>query len=534
MNAATPEIPDPVLSNDEHFRLLVGGVREYAIYMLDVDGSVLTWNPGAERLKGYAEAEILGANFSMFFTPEDLREGLPRRILADAKQRGSYRGEGWRVRKDGSRFWANVLVTALLAPDGSLRGYAKITHDETDKHRMQEELRSSEERFRLLVGGLKEHALYMLDPKGTVVSWNEGAERIKQYAAKEIIGRHFSLFFLPDDRAARKPQRELEIATQMGVYEEEGWRLRKDGSRFWASVVVTALRGGDGEILGFAKVTRDESFRQQASLELQNALERAMEAERMLREHAQHLELRVADRTRLLSEQAEQLRSMNAELEQFAYMASHDLHEPLRMVSQHLDLIRRRNHASLDERSLESFAYAIDGAERMRALISSLLAYTRIDHMAKSSELTDANRAFSDAVENLRTTIEEAKAVVEAQALPALPIEHVQLTQLFQNLIGNGIKYNRSQPPRIGVSASRNGDQWIVRVRDNGIGIDPSMTAEIFQPFRRLHGREEVPSGTGEVGLAIVKQIVERHGGTVFVEPNQGEGTCLAFALKVA
>ncbi len=530
MTAASHEIAVPKLSNDEHFHLLVSGVREYAIYMLDLGGRILSWNPGAERLKGYAEAEILGAHFSTFFTPEDLKDQLPQRILEDAKRLGAYRGEGWRIRKDGTRFWANVLVSALYSHEGVLRGYAKITRDETEPHRMEEQLRSSEERFRLLVGGLREHALYMLDPDGIIVSWNEGAERIKQYSAKEIVGRHFSLFFTADDRAARKPKRELEIATQMGVYEEEGWRLRKDGTRFWAAVVVTALRDGDGRIRGFAKVTRDETLRHQANVELQQALDRATEAERKVREHAEELEVRVADRTRQLLEQAEQLGIMNANLEQFAYVASHDLQEPLRMVSQHLELIRRRNQDTLDARSQESMAYAIDGAERMRALINSLLAYTRIDHMAKTCEPTDANRALSDAVLNLRQTIDEAKAVVETRTLPVLPIELEQLTQVFQNLISNGIKYNRSLPPKVSISASRDGSNWIVRVRDNGIGIDPSMVSEIFQPFRRLHGRDEF-SGTG-VGLAIVEKSIERHGGTLTVEPNDSAGTCFAFALK--
>ena len=421
-------------------------------------------------------------------------------------------------------------MTAIYTQDGALRGYAKITRDESERHKTLEELRSSEERFRLLVGGLKEHALYMLDPQGIIVSWNEGAERIKQYTAKEIIGRHFSIFFLPDERAARKPQRELDIAEKMGSYEEEGWRVRKDGSRFWASVVVTALHDGRGEIRGFAKVTRDESLRHQASIELQQAVDRATEAESRLREHAEHLEARVAERTLQLSETAEMLRIINAELEQFAYVASHDLKEPLRMVSMHLDLIRKRNKDILDERSLASMAFAIEGAERMRALINSLLSYTRIDHMPMSFDPCDANQALGVAVQNLRSAIDQAQAVLEADALLSFQIELEQLTQLFQNLIGNGIKYNRSQPPRISVSALREGDWWTIRVRDNGIGIDPGMASEIFQPFRRLHGPDEF-SGSG-VGLAIVKKILERHGGSVAVESKPGEGTCFAFTLK--
>jgi len=344
-------VPHPSAAD---FRLIIGGVRNYAIYMLDTAGRILTWNPGAERLKGYAESEVLGSNFRRFFTQEDLVQNVPERVLEQARSAGEHREQGWRVRKDGSRFWADVLVTALYDTDGTHKGFVKVTRDETEKHEMEERLRSSEECFRLLVGGLREHALYMLDPQGQLQSWNEGAQRIKQYTEAEVIGRHFSMFFTPDDRASSKPQRELEIAAQLGVFEEEGWRLRKDGTRFWAAVVVTALRDATGTLKGFAKVTRDETKRHQANIELHLALDRATDAEVKLRKHASELEQRVAERTMLLTEQKDALRIVNAELEQFAYVASHDLQEPLRMISMHLDLLRRRNQGTLDERSQAS------------------------------------------------------------------------------------------------------------------------------------------------------------------------------------
>ena len=515
--------------DEELFRLLVGGVREYAIYMLDPHGCVLTWNAGAERLKGYTHSEIIGASFAKFFTPEDLALNAPERILADARQRGTHREEGWRLRKDGSRFWADVLVTALYSPDGALRGFAKVTRDETDRHEMQEQLRASEERFRLLVGGLKEHALYMLDTAGVVVNWNAGAQHIKQYTAEEIVGRHFGVFFTSDERASGKPQRELDLAAKLGSYEEEGWRIRKDGTRFWAAVVVTALRDDSGTIKGFAKVTRDETRRHQADVDLQQALERTMAAERELRPHAAALEKRVAERTQQLVVQQESLRALNAELESFAFIASHDLQEPLRMVSMQLDLIKHRHGKALDDQVLKSISTALEGAERMRRLIDSLLAYSRIDHLATSFDLTDANRAFSDAVLNLRATIDRTQAIVTSDTLPSLRIAHEQLTQVLQNLIGNGIKYNRGQA-RIGVSAQKDGEFYVIRVQDNGIGIEQHLLAEIFKPFKRLHDQNEF-TGSG-VGLAIVKKIIERHGGRLSVESSPGRGTCFAFALQ--
>ena len=370
----------------------------------------------------------------------------------------------------------------------------------------------------------------MLDPSGHIVNWNSGAQNIKQYTASEIIGRHFGIFFTSDDRAGGKPQRELDLAIKLGVYEEEGWRIRKDGTRFWASVVVTAIIAEDGSIAGFAKITRDETRRHQADIDLQLALERATEAERRLRQHAGVLEARVQERTQELSKQKEVLRSLNAELESFAFVASHDLKEPLRMISMQLDLIRHRHENVLNEGMLKSINTAVEGTDRMRDLIDSLLSYSRIGHLPTSSEQTDANRAYGDAVMNLRTQIEKSNAEVISETLPALRIEHEQLVQVFQNLIGNGIKYNRSKQPHVHITASKDGDNYVVSVQDNGIGIESNHSAEIFQPFKRLHDRSEF-SGSG-IGLAIVKKIIERHGGQLVVESTLGTGSRFSFALR--
>jgi PAS domain S-box-containing protein len=514
---------------NQHFSLLVNGVREYAMYMLDPQGRILTWNAGGRRLKGYTPAEIIGENFSRFFTQDDRDRGVPGRILESARKHGEHRDAGWRVRKDGTRFWADVLLTALYDGEGTFKGFAKVTRDETEKHEMQERLRASEERFRLLVGGLKEHALYMLDPGGHLQSWNEGAQRIKQYSEAEVVGRHFSIFFTPDDRASNKPQRELDIAAKLGSFEEEGWRLRKDGTRFWASVVVTALMGADGQLKGFAKVTRDETKRHQANIDLQQALDRAIDAEAQSRVHSRELENRVAERTRMLGAQGDTLRIMNAELEQFAYIASHDLQEPLRMITMHLDLLKRRNAANLDERSGKSIALALAGTLRMRTLIDSLLAYSRLDHVAKSFDPVDAGRAAGEAVANLEQIIAERRAEVAIGRLPLLPIQYGQLVQVLQNLIANGIKYNRSDIPTVAVSARREGAQWIIAVEDNGIGIPAEYRPQLFQPFRRLHDQDEF-AGSG-VGLAIVKKIIERHGGQVGVA-DADVGACITFTLQ--
>ena len=245
-------------------RLLIESVDEYAIFALDPDGYILSWNPGAQRFKGYTADEVIGKHFSIFYPRDRVEEGFPQYELREAARVGRFEDEGWRVRKDGSLFWANVVITALHDPSGNLVGFAKVTRDLTERRRSEEALAASEERFRLLVQGVKDYAIFMLDPTGHITTWNDGAQRIKGYTAEEIIGKHFSIFYPTEDIEAGKPERELEIAKATGVYEEEGWRLRKDGSRFWASVVITALRNESGDLAGFAKVTRDLTERRAA------------------------------------------------------------------------------------------------------------------------------------------------------------------------------------------------------------------------------------------------------------------------------
>jgi PAS domain S-box-containing protein len=251
-------VPEPA------FEMMVRGVQDYAIFMLDPSGHVRTWNTGAEKIKGYPAGDIIGRHFSVFYPPEDLAAGKPARELETAIAEGRLEDEGWRIRQDGTRFWANVVITALFDDTGTLRGFAKVTRDMTDRRAAEHELRTREEQFRLLVHGVVDYAIFMLDPAGRIVTWNAGAERIKGYAAEEIIGRHFSIFYPPEDLAAEKPARELETAIAEGRLEDEGWRIRQDGTRFWANVVITALFDDTGNLYGFGKVTRDMTERRAA------------------------------------------------------------------------------------------------------------------------------------------------------------------------------------------------------------------------------------------------------------------------------
>ncbi|MFD8494523.1 PAS domain S-box protein [Amycolatopsis sp. NPDC059657] len=259
-----PSYGMPADGHESALNLLVQNVVDYAIFLLDPGGHIITWNTGAERIKGYRAEEIIGKHFSTFYPPEDIAADKPGRELETAIAEGSLEDEGWRLRKDGTRFWANVIITALFDETGELQGFGKVTRDLTGRRATENALRESEERFRLMVQGVVDYGIFILDPGGHVASWNAGAERINGYTAGEIIGRHFSTFYPPEDIATDKPGRELETAIARGSLEDEGWRLRKDGTRFWANVVITALFDETGELRGFGKVTRDLTERRVA------------------------------------------------------------------------------------------------------------------------------------------------------------------------------------------------------------------------------------------------------------------------------
>lgn len=351
--------------------------------------------------------------------------------------------------------------------------------------------------FRLLVESVEDYAIFLLDPEGHVISWNHGAQRIKGYEAEEILGQHFSVFYPEEDRAAGKPAHLLAVAAATGRVEDEGWRVRKDGARVWANVVITALRSPDHRLRGFAKVTRDLSERRQAE--------------------------------EALARRGEELARSNADLEQFAYVASHDLQEPLRAVVSYLQLLERRYQGQLDERADKYIRHAVEGAHRMQALIEDLLTYSRVGRRGAAFAPTDATLALDRALTNLRSAIEASDACITVAALPSVLADRSQLTQLFQNLIGNAIKFRGAARPEVRVAAWREGGAWHFVVQDNGIGIEPEYRDRIFAIFQRLHTRDEYP-GTG-IGLAICRRVVERHGGRIWVESALGQGSAFHFTL---
>jgi len=333
-------------SDAERYRMLVDAITDYAIYMLDLQGIVSSWNPGALRFKGYEEAEIIGQHFSRFYTEADRASGLPQRALEAAIRDGKFESEGWRVRKDGTRFWAYVVIDLIRDASGKPIGFAKITRDLTERKQAETALRNSQEQFRLLVNGVTDYAIYLLNRDGTVASWNSGAQRIKGYTQDEIVGQHFSRFYTEEDKSAGLPERALEIAEREGRFEKEGWRVRKDGTTFWANVVIDAIRHADGSLLGFAKITRDITERKDT--------ERALEETRQALVQSQKMEA----------------------LGRLTGGVAHDFNNLLMAIQGSLELLQRNlpNDSPKIKQLLDN---ALQGTQRGAALTQRMLAFAR-------------------------------------------------------------------------------------------------------------------------------------------------------------
>jgi PAS domain S-box-containing protein len=502
---------------EERFRLLVESVRDYAIIMLDPQGHVLTWNAGAERFKGYQAAEIIGQHFSQFYPPEALARGLPAHELEVAKDTGSFEDEGWRVRKDGSLFWANVVITAVRSVDGQLLGFAKVTRDLTQRRAHEEDLRRSEERFRLLVEGVADYAIFMLDPNGRVATWNVGAERIKGYAASEIIGQHFSRFYPEDVRESGWPEHELQVAAEKGSFVDTGWRLRKDGTTFWANVTITALRDGNGKLLGFAKLTRDltETKRVEA-MELANQeREEMLDAERSARMAAQRA-TRVKD--------------------EFLATLSHELRTPLSAILGWTQVLLRGVAPKGPDAQKRAIEVIDRNARAQVQLIDDLLDLSRI--MAGKIRLDLRQISFASVVE---AAMDSAMPTAETKGIHLKVIlgatqdivnaDGARLQQVVWNLLTNALKFT-PKGGQIQVLLQRVNSHLELSVSDTGIGIPAGYLPQVFDRFSQKDSSTTRTFGGLGLGLAICKQIVELHGGMIRAS-SQGEGLGATFFVQL-
>jgi PAS domain S-box-containing protein len=495
--------------DDFRFRQLIEAVTDYAIYMLDRDGTVASWNPGAERFKGYTAREIIGQHFSRFYTEEDKATELPRRALAAAEHEGRFEAEGWRVRKDGTRFWASVVIDPIRAPSGELIGFAKVTRDLTERKLAQEALRLSEERFRLLVESVGDYAIYMLDPGGVVSSWNLGAQRFKGYRAEEIVGQHFSRFYSDEDRAADLPGQVLETAAREGKFEAEGWRVRKDGSRFWAHVVVDAIRGDDGTLLGFAKITRDLTERRQAQRQLEQAREAFFQAQKI------------------------------EAVGQLTGGIAHDFNNLLMAVLGSLELLKRR--VPEDPRIHRLIDNAHQAAQRGASLTQRMLAFARRQELSLAPvEVPELVRGMADLLQrSLGPTI----AIETRFPLTLAPVmaDANQLELALLNLAMNARDATPDGGPIV-ISAQEEavgedhpsglapGAYVCLCVIDHGEGMSEEVRARAAEPFFTTKG---VGKGTG-LGLSMVHGLAEQSGGKLLIESEAGVGTTIQLWLPVA
>ncbi len=493
-------------SNEGRFRMLIDAITDYAIYMIDPDGTITSWNPGARRFKGYEESEIIGENFSRFYTEEDRKAGLPQRAMKIAEREGRFETEGWRVRKDGTKFWASAVIDPIRDSAGRLVGFAKITRDLTEQRRAETSLRESQEQFRLLVQSVTDYAIFMLSREGCVSSWNLGAQRIKGYAPDEIIGQHFSRFYTEEDRQAGRPEEALKVAASEGRVEREGWRVRKDGTKFFAHVIIDAIYSPDGSLLGFAKITRDITERRNAARALEEAREALVQSQKM--EAIGHLTGGIA----------------------------HDFNNLLMAIQGSLELLQRRlpGHDPKVARLIDN---AVQGTRRGSALTQRMLAF------ARRQELKLAPLDVHDVVHQMTNLLQSSLGPlvrVETLIPPGLPKAVADANQFELALLNLAINGRDAMPKggTITISAAKRtevpglkaGDYLCVAVTDTGVGMDEETLKHAMEPFFTTKG---VGKGTG-LGLPMVHGMAEQSGGKLFLRSRPGRGTTAELCLPVA
>lgn len=492
-----PEPRLPVEEPAQAFRLLVESVQDYAIFMLDPQGHVASWNEGARRIKGYEANEIVGRSFEAFYAPEAVHRGWPQEELRRAAASGRFEDEGWRVRKDGSTFWASVVLTALRGPDGRLLGFAKVTRDLTERRANEEALRRSEEQLRLMVEAVQDYAIFMLSEDGTVLSWNAAAQSLTGYEAAEAIGRQHADFFTADDLATGRPMAEIATARAAGRAESQGWCVRKDGSTFWASMLVTPVLDLQGALRGFVSVTRDLSG-QRRLLELEQATRRTHD---------------------------------------FLAVLGHELRNPLAPIRNAISIMQM--HPQMPAALYKPRDIIDRQLAQLTRLVDDLLDVARIStgKIALQMSRTDMRHIVEASLESVKS-----QAAARRQQLSATLTEQPawvngdasRLIQALHNVMHNAVKYTPAGG-QIRLVQRLEGRNCVVSVADSGRGIAPEGLERIFQMFVQEDDVQRSPAESGlGIGLNLARSLVETHGGRLTAEsPGLGQGSTFTMLLPL-
>lgn len=487
-------------STEDFYHNMINAVQEYAILLIDSDGNIKNWNTGAERIKGYKQEEIINKNFRIFYTQKDLDDGLPDRLLYEAAKNGNASDEGWRVRKDGSLFWATVTITALYSNKHTITGFTKITRDMTERKKAAEQILEYEKKYHQAVNSLGD-TVWEHDFLTGKTWFSETIFDLLGYRHDEIEDNVFfwRKHIHPDDKWMVD---DSDRKYQAGLADSHWMEYRmfcKDGSEKWildrGKLQEKTADGKPLKIIGSHK----------------DITQRKKDEE----------DLRQLNRKLTLS---------NKELEQFAYIASHDLQEPLRMVISFLQLLEKKYAANLDATAFEYIKYAVDGAERMKRLIADLLKFSRLNSsITNEKEIVNCTTLVNDIVKIYKKQTEESNATIKVLPLPVIYANKTQIEQVFQNLIGNALKFKAGTKPAIEIGASENENNFTFFVKDDGIGIDEKYFDKIFTIFQKLHSLTQY-DGTG-IGLAICKKITELHEGDIWVASEKGKGSTFYFTI---
>jgi len=455
----------------------------------DASGRVTRLNQVAARITGWTQDEAVGESLWDVFQregrPPNMRVANPVEVLVTAGVSPDEVQSVVAVSRDGTQTELELRAAVTRGDDDRPRGMIVVFRDVTRLNRAE----AASRRLVAIVTSSND-AIIGKTLAGIITDWNAAAERMFGYTADEAIGQPITML-IPPDRWEEEPEILRRISAGERVSTMETVRHTKDGRRINVSITISPILDARGRVVGASKIARD-----------------------------------ITEATR----RKEELERSNAELEQFAYVASHDLQEPLRMVVNYTELLANRYKGTLDEKADQYIHYAADGARRMQRLVRDLLAYSRVSSSTRPLVPVSTQRVVEGVLETLDATIRESGATVLYAQLPVVLGDEGQLTQLFQNLISNAIKYRRDESPRISITAIRTYEEWEFAVADNGIGIESPYRERVFQMFQRLHARHEY-DGSG-IGLAIVKRIVERHGGQIWVDSTPGEGSVFRFTLK--